>query len=340
MRGYERTTIVLSRSMLWRTLAVVGLATTCFILMLPVAISPARVSDVSDSPIVATVGNHSITLVEAERQVALALYQLDQQRTQLLLFAVQQLIDSELLQVEAARTGKSIEQLLGIPRSSIDAGHFSPAPTQAHAFDNANALSQRRQALLASLRRQTSVHLSLPRITEPVLAVSTDDDPSVGPASAPVTIVEFSDFQCPFCKQSAQVVKQLLRTYGQRVRFVYRDYPAPNHRHAKHAAEAAQCAAAQGKFWAYHDLLFEYQKPGAGWDFYGLAQEASLDVDVFSRCLDTHQYASEVESDFRDALNLGVMNTPTFFVNGRPLIGARSFNEFQTLIDQALAEPH
>jgi protein-disulfide isomerase len=181
--------------------------------------------------------------------------------------------------------------------------------------------------------------LNLPPVAEPVLTVSPDDDPSVGPTAAPITIVEFSDFQCPFCKLSAGVLKEVLRAYGDKVRLVYRDYPAPNHIHAGKAAEAAQCAAAQGKFWAYHDLLFEYQQAaGSGWDFIQLAQQVSINLTEFTRCLDTHQYALEVENDLRDALSLGVRSTPTFFVNGRPLIGARSFDEFKQLIDRVLAE--
>ena len=120
---------------------------------------------------------------------------------------------------------------------------------------------------------------------------------------------------------------------------MYRDYPTPNHIHARQAAEAAQCAGAQGKFWVYHDLLFEHQQAGLGWDFNGLAQQASMDMAAFSHCLDTHEYASEVEGDLRDALNVGVTSTPTFFINGRPLIGARSFDEFKLLIDTALAKP-
>jgi protein-disulfide isomerase len=288
--------------------------------------------------VVATVGNHSITLLEAERQVALPLYQLNRQRSQLLLYAVQQLIDAELLRVEAMRTGKTVDQLVGTPPSSFRSNTAHPMAAQLPFVDNTKSLIERQRAMIVALRRQTSIQVDLPRITIPVLAISSDDDPSTGPTIAPVTIVEFSDFQCPFCKRSAGVVKEVLRAYGEKVRFVYRDYPTPNHIHAKQAAEAAQCAAAQGQFWAYHDLLFEHQQVGSGWDFNRLAQQASMDMAAFTHCLDTHQYASEVEGDLRDALNVGVTSTPTFFINGLPLIGARSFEEFKQLIDMALAK--
>ncbi|MGC3974356.1 MAG: thioredoxin domain-containing protein [Nitrospira sp.] len=296
------------------------------------------VSGSSDSHVVATVGDYSITLREAERQVALPLYQLDQQRSQLLLYSVQQLIDAELLRIEATRTGKSVEQFLGTPPHSFQSHTAGPLDAQLSLIDETKSLLQQRKSMIVALRRQTSIKLDLPQITSPVLAISSDDDPSTGPASAPVTIVEFSDFQCPFCKRSAGVVKEVLRAYGEKVRFVYRDYPTPNHIHAKQAAEAAQCAAAQGKFWVYHDLLFEHQQAGHGWDFNSLAQKVSMDTAAFSHCLDTHEYALEVEGDLRDALKVGVTSTPTFFINGRPLIGARSFEDFKLLIDAALAK--
>ena len=134
------------------------------------------------------------------------------------------------------------------------------------------------------------------------------------------------------------MVKEVLRAYGDQIRFIYRDYPVPNHIHSQAAAEAAQCAAAQGQFWVFHDLLFQHQQAGSGWDFARLAQQTSIDISEFSRCVETHQYAQEVESDLHDALNAGVTSTPTFFINGRPLVGARSFEEFKLLIDKALAK--
>lgn len=293
-----------------------GIAASWLILSNPSL--PAKHSDSSDSRVIARVGSHSITLREAEREVALPLYQLDQQRSQLLHYSVQQLIDAELLQTEAKRMGKTVEELL---ESNADA----------------QTSSQRQQPLIVALRRNTSIEILLPPVAEPVVTVPTDDDPSIGSPTAPVTIVEFSDFQCPYCKASVAVLKKVLRDYGDKVRLVYRDYPGPSHVYAEPAAEAAACAAAQGKFWEYHDLLFEQQYPGIGWDFVQLAQQSSLDVRAFSRCLHTHHYAEEIKGDLHDALKLGVTSTPTFFVNGRPLVGARSVEEFKFLIDKAIS---
>jgi protein-disulfide isomerase len=160
----------------------------------------------------------------------------------------------------------------------------------------------------------------------------------VGPANAPVTIVEFSDFQCPYCKLSVPMIKEILAKYPGKVKVVYRDYPGPNHPHAQQAAEAAQCAGDQGKFWEYHDSLFDRQAPGTGWNFTQLAKEIGLNQDAFATCLNTGHYREEVAKDLHDGLKLGVTSTPTFFINGRPLVGAQPFAEFQAVIDRLLKQ--
>lgn len=202
-----------------------------------------------------------------------------------------------------------------------------------------------RQALLVALRRQANIHINLPAPEPPILPVSADDDPSVGPANAPITIVEFSDFQCPYCKLSVPLIKEILAKYPgkfweyhDKVKVVYRDYPGPNHPHAPQAAEAAQCAGDQGKFWEYHDRLFDRQAPGTGWNFTELAKEIGLNQDAFATCLNTGRYREEVAKDLHDGFKLGVTSTPTFFINGRPLVGARPFGEFQAVIDRLLTQ--
>ncbi|WP_447601675.1 thioredoxin domain-containing protein [Nitrospira sp. Nam80] len=147
---------------------------------------PSKPSDSTDSRVIARVDGHSITLEEAERHIALPLYQLDQRRLQLLQYSVQQLIDAELLRIEAKRTRKTVEELL---ESTADA----------------RTSDQRQQALIVALRRSTSIEVLLHPVTEPVVPVSADDDPSIGSATAPVTIIEFSDFQCPYCRESVSV---------------------------------------------------------------------------------------------------------------------------------------
>jgi len=168
--------------------------------------------------------------------------------------------------------------------------------------------------------------------------VSTDDDPSIGPADAPVTVIEFSDFQCSYCRVwYQQVYQQLLASYPEKVRFVYRDLPLPMHPEAVPAAEAANCAGEQGAFWKYHDALFEqqYGLDRAAYEHY--ASDLGLDTQAFVACLESHRYQDEIQADADDATRIGITGTPSFVINGRILIGALPFSDFKTVIDEELA---
>jgi protein-disulfide isomerase len=306
----------------------------------------------SGNGVVASIGTRSITLRELEQTVALPLYQADQQRSQLLHQALQQLIDEELLKTEASRKGVSVPQLVADASQSEAIARLAnlPAPVKQLSSEKApgsvdletlrdpQEQARLRQALLVALRRQVNIHINLPEPEPLILSVSADDDPSMGPANAPVTIVEFSDFQCPYCKLSVPTIKKILASYPDKVKVVFRDYPGPNHPHAQQAAEAAQCAGDQGKFWEYHDRLFDRQAPGTGWNFIELAKEIGLSQEPFATCLNTGRYREEVTKDLHDGFKLGVTSTPTFFINGRPLVGAKPFAEFQAVIDRLLKQ--
>ena len=313
---------------------------------------PERYPTESGNRVVASIGTRSVTLHEIEQSVALAVYQADQQRSQLLHEALQHLIDEELLKTEASRKGVTVTQLVADASQSESIARLANLPAPVKRLNPSKAQSnvatetsldpqeqaRLRRALLVALRRQATIHINLPPPEPPILQVSTDDDPSVGPANAPVTIVEFSDFQCPYCKRSVPLIKEILAKYPGKVKVVYRDYPGPNHPYAPQAAEAAQCAGDQGKFWEYHDGLFDHQAAGSGWDFIELAKAIGLNQNLFTTCLNTRRYQEEVAKDLRDGMTLGVTSTPTFFINGRPLVGAKPFAEFQTVIDRLLKE--
>ncbi len=166
-----------------------------------------------------------------------------------------------------------------------------------------------------------------------------DDDPALGPEDAPVTIIEFSDYQCPFCSRAEPTIKQILEEYGDKVRFVYRDFPLDQlHPFARKASEASHCAEEQGKFWEYHDALYENQ---AGINAAGLeqfAKDIGLDMDAFKTCLDSGKYANEVQKDLDDGQEYGVSGTPAFFVNGFSISGAQPFAVFKDIIDKELAK--
>jgi protein-disulfide isomerase len=171
------------------------------------------------------------------------------------------------------------------------------------------------------------------------IEVSVDDDPFLGPADAPITIVEFSDYECPFCtKWHVEVWPRLQEAYPDQVRLVYRDFPLYSiHGNAIPAAEAANCAGEQNKYWEYHELLFQ-AKQGLGEEaFKQYATEIGLDEAAFNECLESRRYQDEVDADLQAAMKLGVRSTPTFYINGIPLIGAQPYQNFKDLIDKELA---
>ena len=166
---------------------------------------------------------------------------------------------------------------------------------------------------------------------------SVDDDPSKGPADAPVTIIEFTDFQCPFCKRGADTVDQIIDTYGDQVHVVFRDFPlAALHPDAPKAHEAAECADEQGRFWEMHDKLFGNQADVSIATLKGYAEDLGLDMDRFNACLDGSAMKAEIDADMAAGREYGVSGTPAFFINGMMLAGAQPFDSFASIIDAQL----
>ncbi|HZR26801.1 MAG TPA: thioredoxin domain-containing protein [Vicinamibacterales bacterium] len=191
-----------------------------------------------------------------------------------------------------------------------------------------------RDAFLETLRLKTNVRVSL---EPPRQTIATANSPSKGPANAPIELVEFSDFQCPFCYRAHPTVDQVMKAYGDRIKFVYRHYPLPNHPNARPAAEASACAGEQGKFWAYHDRLFATQSRLSDVDLKQDAAELGLDAAKFNSCFDSHKYKAAVDADQHDGEEAGVNGTPAFFINGRLISGAQPYEVFKKMIDEELA---
>ena len=159
-----------------------------------------------------------------------------------------------------------------------------------------------------------------------------------GPVDAVVTIVEFSDYQCPSCKRAQQALGQVLKEFEGKVRLVHKDFPVPAHKGALPAALAARCAAAQGVFWEYHDLLYLAVPDFSRDDLVRYAGRLSLDRESFTTCLDTRQFRKEVEADMSEGRALKLRGTPTFLVNGRPLVGAQPVEALREAIRDALRD--
>jgi len=168
--------------------------------------------------------------------------------------------------------------------------------------------------------------------------VETKGSPSLGPENAPVTIVEYSDFQCPYCARVGPTLKKITEAYGDKVRLVFRNFPLTSiHKAAEVAAEASLCAADQGKFWEMHDAMFADQKALAIPQLKEKAKSLGMDEAAFTTCLDSNRFAGRIQEDVRDGMTVGVTGTPAFFVNGRPISGAVEYEEIAKIVDEELA---
>ena len=194
-----------------------------------------------------------------------------------------------------------------------------------------------RQALVDDLRKAgptVQVLFEAPRTKIDVTA----NDPVIGNPKAPVTIVEFSDFQCPYCRRAAPTLKQIRDKYGDKVRVVWKDFPLTQiHPQAFKAAEAGRCAAEQGKFWEYHDQMFGNQEHLQPDDLKKYAAATGMDATKFGECLDSSKYAERVRDGVAAGMRLGVNSTPTLYVNGRRVEGAQPYDVFAGIIDEELS---
>ena len=199
---------------------------------------------------------------------------------------------------------------------------------QQHVADaRARFVSELRDAAHATIR------LDPPR--QPGL--NAGGDPSTGDAAAPIQLVEFSDFECPFCRQLEPVLGQLRAKYQGRLRLVWKDFPLPIHGQARGAAEAARCAADQARFWEFHDALFANQQALGPDDLTRHATTTGLDIDRFRTCVNGGAHRSEITADLEEGARQGVEATPTVFVNGRAVIGAQPIDVYEKVIDEELS---
>lgn len=306
----------------------------------------------------AKVGDEVITLEEVEQGLRAQLTKIEEQRYALIEERLDQLIGDRLLAQEANKRGMALDQLLkaevyakapDVPdgevtsfmtqnRARLPQGDEAELKLKVWDYLRGQKVNERRQAFIQSLRAQNkvAVYLEVPVATR--VAVSGANGFVRGAQEAPVTIVEFSDFQCPFCKNATATVKQVMEKYPGKVKLVFRDFPIPTlHPGAPKAHEAARCAGEQGKFWEYHDLLFEKSPKLGAEDLSQYAKDLKLDPSPFAQCLESGKHEAEVKRDVEEGTRLGVTATPTFFINGRQLVGAQPVTAFQKLIDGELA---
>lgn len=296
---------------------------------------------------VAQAGSWSLSQEEVDKKLSAKLYELREEK-------IQEIVLDHLLKQEAEKLKIDPDQVIN---HYLKGKISQPSPEEVKAYIQANherlrlpnkgegmedkiaEYMQNKQmqtiasAHLKSLWKKYGVKISL---TPPRFEVGGSMELSKGRLDAPITIIEFSDFECPYCRRAQPTLESLAKTYGDKIRFVFRHYPLPFHKKAPKASEASQCAHDQGQFWPFHDALFVQ---GAGLeiaDLKKLAADLKLDQKRFDHCLDSNKYAQMVSQDTAEGKRLGITGTPTFFVNGVRLVGAVPLNNFVKVIESEL----
>jgi protein-disulfide isomerase len=268
--------------------------------------------------------------------------------------ALNQLIRKKLVEGEARKKGVSSEELL---KREVDSKITEPSDDEAKGYYiavknettapfeqiepqvkrvlRAAQIQQARERYADSLRDKIEVSILL---QPPSVQVGYDSTRVKGNADAPVTIVEFADFQCPFCGKVQPALKHVLAKYNGKVKLAYRDFPLSQiHSHAEVAAEASRCALAQGKYWEMHDAMFADQSKLADIDLIKTAADLGMNRGSFESCVKSGEYKAAVQQDLQSGTGAGVNATPTFFINGELLNGAQSEVDFTEIIDRQLS---
>ncbi len=245
-------------------------------------------------------------------------------------------LDAELTKRRGAITEADIQKVYDDNRERVGASTVNDLRASITTFITRNRDEQNLAILVGELKAAgpaVTVALEPPRYEVAI----AEHDPSRGPADAPITIVEFSEYQCPFCGRVTPTLKQIEEKYPGKVRLVFKDFPLPNHAQAPKAAEAAHCAGEQGKYWQLHDRLFANQQQLQVPELKAHAKAVGLDQAAFDQCLDSGKHAAIVQTDVDLGSEMGVQSTPTLYINGRVVTGAQPLGVFTTIIDEELA---
>jgi protein-disulfide isomerase len=301
---------------------------------------PVQTSAANDSgtAVLATVSDQKITMSDIRDRSGEQLAQLETQyqvmRSKIISTALDSILREKTLTEEAKKSGKSVDEMIA---AEAGANGFEPSDAEITAWykDNPSRVgnkpldqlrsqiadllrSDKRKAAEQKLQDRVNAERKVTVAYQPYrLHFENGKAPTLGKADAPVTLVEFSDFQCPFCRAAAPALRQVENKFGDKVQIVYRQFPIPSlHPNAFKAAEASLCANEQGKFWELHDAMFEDQNKLAVSDLKQTARKLGMDGKKFDACLDSGRYVEQVQNDQRDGQRVGVKGTPAMFING------------------------
>ena len=299
--------------------------------------------------VVARVGDANLTMADLQQQEGGKLLQAGYQYYLNERKVLEELIDNRLLADEAHKRNISVDQLLNTevykdvkdPTEDQLEVYYEGLDTQesyeavrADVLQHLRELrrSKARAAFVENLRKQANIHIML---SPPSADVNIAKAFTKGSQEAPVVLVEFADYECPYCQKVNAQIQQLKKDYGDRLTLVFKDFPLPMHHSAEKAAEAARCAGEQGKFWEYHDVLF-YSRQVEVDALKEHARVLKLNGDAFDSCLDNGNQAKAVKQDLEEGKQLGLTGTPSFFVNGHFFSGVIDYGALRDIVNQQL----
>jgi len=303
----------------------------------------------TDNTVVAEVNGQKLTVADLEQEESSKLLQAHNQYYQAEKKALEDLIERRILEQKAQHEGLTLEQLVD---REIKSQVKDPTEDQMKVYyegleteqpyeavrgkilDKIRQLRENkaRSTYVNALRAQSNVIVEL---ASPSANVNIENAYTQGPQHASVTLVEFADYECPYCQKVAPDVKKLKDDFGDKLAFVYKDFPLPMHSHAEKAAEAARCAGKQGKFWEFHDHIFQSKQLDLG-RLKEDAQTLHLDANQFTACLDSGEESADVQRDRDEGTKLGLSGTPSFFVNGHFYSGALDYAALRQIVQQQL----
>lgn len=323
---------------------------TAIFLLLSSAVGFAQ----NDNSVVAEVGGVKVSMADLEREESAKLLSAQYQYYQAQSRALNDLIDKRLLEQKAKGEKLTVEQLIDRdiksqvkdPTEDQMKVYYEGLDTdQTYEAVRGKVLEKIRQlrteriraAYIAGLRAQIPVYVAL---APPQADVETVGSPAAGSAKPEVTLVEFADYECPYCQKVAADVKKLRADLGDKIAITYKDFPLVMHSRAQKAAEAARCAEKQGKFWEFHDELFHSKELDVD-QLKAQARALNLNAEAFDHCLDSGEETAAVEKDRKEGQRLGISGTPSFFINGHYLSGALDYASLRQIVDQQMtAQAH
>lgn len=354
--------VAFQRHLTWQTVSAASLSfVLSFFLLADTAGLRKIFSGPDNSEVIAKIAGESVTDRRIEIMLGARLYDLKKEIFKLKKDRIDHLLLDQLIEKEAASRGMTFDDFVNqvivpngvtIEEAEIDAyirenrdrmrewtGTYEELRERIRGYLEQQKRFNAIRAYGKSLEPKYGAAIYLKEPQYPIVEVKLDGSPSLGPADAPVTLVEFSDYQCPACRVTQEGVKKVKSHFGDRVRLVFKDYPLKRHKNAHLAAQAARCAGDQSRFWDYQDILFAWEQELDVTQLKRFARDLGLSTRMFDECLDSGKYKTAVERDVEEAVRIGVDRTPSFIVNGKLIVGGPSFERFEKIIEEELNKP-